>query len=214
MSPSEIPRKFTFVGGPSSKRRRGAPPTSPSSQSMSMVMMTKAATATKPDGVQIVSQPTSTIHEKPHTNSSPESNNSDNASGSVSGHDAAIANVASVQTTFAVESQDPPTIALPSRFEFVGPQLGWQVVGDTFEFNDPFSLFGAPFNLPTSSDQGLTSDMPVRSSTDSSGRHIIQGQDPSFTSVRKNVPLEDSSESTEDVERDLGPETEGYGLIP
>lgn len=168
-----------------------------------MVMTTKATTATRPDGVQTVSQPTSTIHKKPHTNSSPESNNSDNASVSVSGNDAV-----------AVESQDPPADVLPPRSELVGSQLSWQALGDSLEFNDPFSLFGAPFNLPASSDQGLTSDIPVSFSTDSSGRHITQDQDPPIISVGEGIPLEESSESPEDVERDIRPEMEGHGSIP
>lgn len=182
-----------------------------------MVMTTKAATATatrRPDGVQTVSQPTSTIYEEPHTNSSPESNNGDNASVSTSGNDAATANVAPARTTFAVESQDPPAVVLPPRSELLGSQLSWQALGDSLEFNDPFSLFGAPFNLPASSDQGLGSGMPVSFSTDSSGRHITQDQDPPITSVGEDISLEDSSESTEDVERDIRPVMEGHGSIP
>ncbi|KAL6790954.1 fungal-specific transcription factor domain-containing protein [Trichoderma sp. SZMC 28012] len=218
MSPSasEIPRKFTFVGGPSRKRRRVAPSTPPSSQSMFMVMTTKAATATRPDGVRRVSQSSSTIREKPHTNSSPESNNSDNASVSVSvsENDAARTNITPDRTTFALESQDPPAVVLPPRSEPLGSQLSWQALGDSLEFNDPFSLFGAPFNLPASSDQGLASDIPVGFSTDSSGRHIVQDQDPPITSIGEDIPLEDSSESTEDVERDVVPATEGHGSIP
>lgn len=170
---------------------------------MFMVMTTKAATTARPDGVQRVSQPASTIHDKSHTNSSPESNNSDNASGSVSGNDAV-----------AVESQDPPAVVLPPRSELLGSQLSWQALGDSLELNDPFSLFGAPFNLPASSDEGLASDMPVSFSTYSSGRHIIQDEDPPITSVGEDIPLEDSSESTEDVERDVGPVAEGQGSIP
>lgn len=219
MPEPKFPRKFKFVGGPSRKRRRLAPPAAGETRSTLPHPTSVVTAATVTNDTQRFMLPISTLHAGSSVHSSPDGNDGYVGPGTApSDEDAVTTTTQPVVTSFANEHQVLPATVLPQATEVFESLLGWPassdlsmatgVLGSAVEFNDPFSLFGAPFNLATSPGIGLTNGAAHESPLDSSREYLPRNQGPSAMSP------EGFPKSTEHISGETDPELGDRRSIP
>jgi hypothetical protein len=203
MSQPQRKFNFKFVGGPSRKRRRRAPPAVREAEPLPPQTWATAATTT---GMQ----PVFSIHDESYVNSSPEGSDSCNAPG----HDFRNGNTAITtrsRPAFTSNPQVPLASLVPPANEVLESLLEWptsnlltatDAVGSAVEFNDPFSLFDAS--------QTFASGAVPRPTLDGFEEYFAEDQG---ASVIDDVPSEASVNSIEDSLRDIDPELEDHRSV-
>jgi len=194
MSQPKYPRNFKFVGGPSRKRRRANP---------------SAGNAESPstNNVQKMMQPVFAVQLGATANSNSESN--DGYSGP--GHAARNLNAATVtrpsETSIADEPPVPPAAVIQDWSTSIGQQMASDALEAALLYNDPFSLSGARFQLASPSGLGLDSGAAFDISLDTLEDCASGDHGPLVTD---DLLWDGSSNSTEDILRESGPELEGH----
>jgi len=198
MSQPKHPRKFKFVGGPSRKRRRCANPSAGDDES------------TSTNNVQKMMQPVFAVQNTANNPSNPEGNDGYAAPDAASGNvDAATTTRPSV-TSLINEPSVPPTALLQDRSTFIGQQMATDALEAALSYDDPFNLSGARFHLATSTNIDLDNDAAFDISLSSPEDCVSVGHRPPVTD---DLPWEGSSDSTEDILRETGPELEDHVSI-